>query len=125
MESEGLPAFCPTCRKEYTFYGDAARLAAEARRASDRRWARPCYACSFRTSPWDALWIPAILLVVMTFPLLWMIWSNLIGPLVFLSPFALALWRRAQRGVKAAALPGSAPRKRSPREGAGEARSEP
>lgn len=97
MESEGIPAFCPTCGKAYTFYGDAAALDAKAPRASDARWSRPCYACSFRTSRWDALWIPPILLVVATFPLLWMIWSNLIGPVAFMSPVALALWRRVRR----------------------------
>lgn len=98
MESDGIPALCPRCGKAYTFYGaSAAPLASNAQRGDDGRLARPCFACSFRTSRWDPLWIPAFLLVVMSFPLLWMIWSNLIGPLVFLSPVALALWRRARR----------------------------
>ncbi len=95
MGSEGRPAFCPRCRTEYTFYADDAATVAAA--PHDGRLERPCFACSFRTSRWDALWIPLILLVVMTFPLLWMIWSNLIGPVVFISPFALALWRRGKR----------------------------
>jgi hypothetical protein len=97
MEPDGIPAFCPTCAQEYTFYGDADALDPRERRARDGRWARPCFACSFRTSRWDALWIPAFVLVVMCFPLLWMIWTNLIGPLVFLTPFAIALWRRIRR----------------------------
>ena len=95
MESEGRPAFCPTCRTEYTFYEDDAAALASGPRSG--RLERPCFACSFRTSRWDALWIPLILLVVMTFPLLWMIWSNIIGPVVFISPVALALWRRGKR----------------------------
>jgi hypothetical protein len=97
MESKGYPAFCPTCRTEYTFYADEAAAAAPAPRGG--RLERPCFKCSFRTSRWDALWIPAILLVVMSFPLLWMIWSNIIGPLVFASPVLLALWRRSKRAL--------------------------
>ena len=94
MELEGRPAFCPTCQQQYTFYDESS-----AHGAREGRLSRPCFACSFRTSRWDALWIPGILLVVASFPLLWMIWSNLIGPLVFLSPFALALWRRLRRRI--------------------------
>ena len=96
MEAEGIPARCPTCSTAYTFYADGVGHAPKVRRADDGRLARPCFACSFRSHRWDALWIPAFLLVVMSFPLLWMIWSNLIGPLVFLSPMILALWRRAR-----------------------------
>jgi hypothetical protein len=114
MEPDGIKAFCPTCAKDYVFYGDAGALDPKARRASDGRWARPCFACSFRTSRWDALWIPAFVLVVMSFPLLWMLWSNVIGPLVFLSPVAFALWRRVRRvlgrgAARGAEGPGVAP----------------
>ncbi len=94
MESNGIAAFCPTCGKAYTFYADRALPASAPRDGS--RMERPCFACSVRSSRWDALWIPAFLLVVMSFPLLWMIWSNLIGPVVLLSPVALALWRRVR-----------------------------
>ena len=97
MESAGRPAFCPACRTEYTFYADAA--AADAHASRSDRLERPCFACSFRTSRWDALWIPPIVLVVMTFPLLWMIWTNIIGPLAFVSPVVLTLWRRAKRAL--------------------------
>jgi hypothetical protein len=101
MEAQGRAAFCPRCGTLYMFFGDSLASASDLgeTRESDGRLARPCFACSFRTSRWDVLWVPLFLLVAGTFPLFWMIWSNLIGPFVFLAPSALKLWRRLQRLV--------------------------
>jgi hypothetical protein len=97
MQSQGRPAFCPKCGTEYTFFEDSRASDKAFVSASDGRLARPCFACSFRTSRWDVLWVPLFLLVAGTFPLFWMIWSNLIGPFVFMAPTVVALWRRLQR----------------------------
>ena len=98
MESEALRARCPECQKEYEFYADPvaadpARILQEPRPASDGRLVRRCFACSFRKNPWDALWIPGLVLGVATLPLTWMVGWAILGHFLVLSVVAYPLWR--------------------------------
>jgi len=95
MEPEGRAAFCPTCKTEYKRYVDADARTEQQPGAEPET--RICFGCSLRRSRWDALWLPFFFLLVLAFPLFWMLWSHVIAPLLLVAVVVWPLWRRAER----------------------------
>ncbi len=102
MGTEAVRAYCPKCTKEYDFYvdpvaSDRIRLFPVSRRLSKGRLVRRCFACSFRKTRWDWVWIPALIVVVAAGPLTWMVWWAILGHFLLLGAIIYLMWRQYRR----------------------------
>ena len=102
MGSEPVRAYCPKCTKEYDFYvdpqvSDKIRLFPAPRRMSKGRLVRRCFACSFRKSRWDWVWIPALIVIVAAGPLTWVVWWAILGHFLLFAAIVYIMWRGYRR----------------------------
>jgi hypothetical protein len=63
-------------------------------RGDDDRVVHDCYECSIKHRRSPYVWVPLAGVIVAVFPLLWMLWSHLVAPVLILLAFLwyLARW---------------------------------
>jgi hypothetical protein len=93
VEPAPIGARCPRCGVEYTVYYANDERWLQRPRAEDGRVVHDCYECSIQNQRSPYLWVPLAGVIVMTFPMLWMLWSHLVAPVLILFAF---LWYLGQ-----------------------------
>jgi hypothetical protein len=97
-EPAKIDAHCARCDSDYTVYVSEsntkrwAKLQAGAAATTSGPVVHDCYSCSLKNGrrPW--IWVPAAGLFVFTFPLLYMVWSHIVGPLLVFAAAGYYIW---------------------------------
>jgi hypothetical protein len=88
-DPEPIRARCPRCAHEYLFYGAPDPAQGEVVSVPEGLLKRECYECTLKHGRSATIWVPVSIVFVLTFPVLWMLWTHFVGPVLVVGA---ALW---------------------------------